>query len=200
MHTTNSDCCRYRARYIFVISRMSDIQLHAWVVMPNHFHVLFETLHDGWTMAKIVASWKKYTARRIRDYLKNATPEEAFPSANQEIGDPHMAETLKEGRTSANREIVDPHMPETLKEGRTNANREIVDPHMAETLKEGPYQCQSGDWRSTQGRNSGCNCCASSPRDGNSRQCFPQTSTQACLAPGVPGPVYPGRRTLPGHC
>lgn len=38
--------------------------LHAWCVMPNHVHVLFHAL-PGWTMSKIVASWKSYTGRRI---------------------------------------------------------------------------------------------------------------------------------------
>ena len=52
--------------------------LHAWVVMPNHFHVLFQPIND-WSLAKIVASWKKFTARGIGDYLR---------SANQEIGAP----------------------------------------------------------------------------------------------------------------
>ena len=40
--------------------------LLAWVVMPNHVHVLFQPI-NGWTVAKIVASWKKFTARRICD-------------------------------------------------------------------------------------------------------------------------------------
>ena len=39
-------------------------RLLAWVVMPNHLHVLFEPM-AGWTVAKIVASWKKFTARKI---------------------------------------------------------------------------------------------------------------------------------------
>jgi len=43
-------------------------RLFAWVVMPNHVHVLFQTL-AGWTMAKIVASWKSFTGRRIAAYM-----------------------------------------------------------------------------------------------------------------------------------
>jgi REP element-mobilizing transposase RayT len=54
-------------------------RLFAWVVMPNHVHALFQPL-NGWTVAKIVASWKKYTARKICD-TKNA---------NREIGVPGM--------------------------------------------------------------------------------------------------------------
>jgi putative transposase len=41
-------------------------RLLAWVVMPNHVHVLFQPI-NGWTVAKIVASWKKFTARKICD-------------------------------------------------------------------------------------------------------------------------------------
>ncbi len=47
-------------------------RLLAWVVMPNHVHVLFQPL-PGWTVAKIVASWKKFTARKICDY-RQANP------------------------------------------------------------------------------------------------------------------------------
>jgi putative transposase len=42
-------------------------RLLGWVVMPNHVHALFETL-DPWTVATILASWKKFTARKILDY------------------------------------------------------------------------------------------------------------------------------------
>jgi len=42
-------------------------RLLAWVVMPNHAHVLFEPM-NGWSMADIVASWKKFTARGISDW------------------------------------------------------------------------------------------------------------------------------------
>ncbi|MBI4470082.1 MAG: transposase [Acidobacteria bacterium] len=41
-------------------------RLLAWVVMPNHVHTLFQPI-NGWTVAKIVASWKKFTARKICD-------------------------------------------------------------------------------------------------------------------------------------
>ncbi|MGB0334494.1 MAG: REP-associated tyrosine transposase [Opitutales bacterium] len=52
-------------------------RLLAWCVMPNHFHVLFQPLSD-WSMAKIVASWKKFTATEIQKWLR----------ANTEIRDP----------------------------------------------------------------------------------------------------------------
>ncbi len=38
--------------------------LHAWVVMPNHLHVLIEPL-NGFTIGQIVKSWKVFTSRQI---------------------------------------------------------------------------------------------------------------------------------------
>ncbi len=48
-------------------------RLLAWVVMPNHMHVLFQPL-PGWTVAEIVASWKKFTARGICDFGRAGAP------------------------------------------------------------------------------------------------------------------------------
>lgn len=39
-------------------------QLLAWVIMPNHVHVLIEQ-QDGWPLSKIVQSWKRHTSRTI---------------------------------------------------------------------------------------------------------------------------------------
>jgi putative transposase len=52
-------------------------RLLAWVVMPNHVHALFQPM-DGWEVAKIVASWKKFTARKILD-IRNANREIGVP-------------------------------------------------------------------------------------------------------------------------
>jgi putative transposase len=52
--------------------------LLAWVVMPNHIHILFQP-QEGWSVGTIVGSWKKFTARKIRDHIRDA---------NQEIGVP----------------------------------------------------------------------------------------------------------------
>ena len=38
----------------------------AWVIMPNHVHVLVQPM-NGSTIAKIVASWKSFTAKRIME-------------------------------------------------------------------------------------------------------------------------------------
>ncbi|HQV38925.1 MAG: transposase [Flavobacteriales bacterium] len=43
--------------------------LYAWCIMPNHVHVLFQP-EAGWTMSKIVASWKSFTGRRISAHRK----------------------------------------------------------------------------------------------------------------------------------
>ena len=37
--------------------------LHAWIIMPNHVHVLF-TLSDPYNLSSIVHSWKSYTAHQ----------------------------------------------------------------------------------------------------------------------------------------
>jgi REP element-mobilizing transposase RayT len=39
-------------------------RLLAWVIMPNHVHVLVEPL-PGFSVARLVQSWKSFTARRI---------------------------------------------------------------------------------------------------------------------------------------
>ncbi len=42
-------------------------RLLAWVVMPNHCHVMIEQI-EGVPLGKIVLSWKNYTARFINEY------------------------------------------------------------------------------------------------------------------------------------
>ena len=44
----------------------------AWVVMPNHVHALMEPL-NGWTLGKIVWSWKSFTGRRLAPLLGNVS-------------------------------------------------------------------------------------------------------------------------------
>jgi putative transposase len=86
--------------------------LVAWVVMPNHVHVLFQPLNN-WSVAKIVASWKKFTARKISDYLRNPRTANlriggSQNIANREIGDPGGANWEIGDPGGANREIGDP--------------------------------------------------------------------------------------------
>jgi putative transposase len=79
----------------------SRYRVLAWVVMPNHVHVLFQPIH-GWTVAKIVASWKKFTARRICDFRRAKEAENGTAgNADLQIGKDHQA----------NREIGGPGDP-----------------------------------------------------------------------------------------
>jgi REP element-mobilizing transposase RayT len=43
--------------------------LLAWVVMPNHVHIVVHPLGQ-WTLSKILQSWKGYTAREINKSLQ----------------------------------------------------------------------------------------------------------------------------------
>lgn len=64
-------------------------RLIAWVVMPNHVHTLFEPL-NGWMVAKIAASWKKFTARNICDYRRQAGEVTAEPVWYREYWDRYI--------------------------------------------------------------------------------------------------------------
>jgi REP element-mobilizing transposase RayT len=48
-------------------------RLHAWVVMPNHVHVLVETGY-GYGLPAIVGSWKTFTARAINRLFSRSGP------------------------------------------------------------------------------------------------------------------------------
>ncbi|MBL0034464.1 MAG: transposase [Flavobacteriales bacterium] len=61
-------------------------QIHAWCVMPNHVHVLFQPL-GTWTMSKIVASWKSFTGRRISAFVQTGL-EPGLGGAGLEPGGP----------------------------------------------------------------------------------------------------------------
>jgi len=49
----------------------SRYRLIAWTVMPNHVHVLIQQM-EGYRLSDIVASWKKYTARKINALVGSA--------------------------------------------------------------------------------------------------------------------------------
>jgi putative transposase len=44
--------------------------LIAWVVIPNHVHLLIRT-YEGVALGKIVQSWKNYTSRQIRNMMED---------------------------------------------------------------------------------------------------------------------------------
>ncbi|HET6145548.1 MAG TPA: transposase [Candidatus Acidoferrales bacterium] len=75
-------------------------RLFAWVVMPNHVHVLFEPAAE-WKVATIVESWKKFTARKICDGLSDGVGERDGPVWHREYWDryirdrTHFEETVK---------------------------------------------------------------------------------------------------------
>jgi hypothetical protein len=48
-------------------------RLHAWVVMPNHVHVLTEIL-EGWTVSDVLHSWKGFIANEINHRLHRTGP------------------------------------------------------------------------------------------------------------------------------
>jgi REP element-mobilizing transposase RayT len=64
-------------------------RLLAWVVMPNHIHVLFQPM-NGWTAAKIVASWKKFTANKICDHRFRTGEGPAPPVWHREYWDRYI--------------------------------------------------------------------------------------------------------------
>ncbi len=43
-------------------------ELHAWVVMPNHAHVVVSPL-PGWALSDILHTWKSYTSHEINKHL-----------------------------------------------------------------------------------------------------------------------------------
>lgn len=43
--------------------------LHAWVIMPNHVHILFSTMGQH-TLSALMQSWKGFSARKINDHLQ----------------------------------------------------------------------------------------------------------------------------------
>jgi REP element-mobilizing transposase RayT len=46
-------------------------QLHAWCVMPNHVHVVFQTI-AGNTLPRILHSWKSFSAKRANKILQRS--------------------------------------------------------------------------------------------------------------------------------
>ena len=45
----------------------------AWVVMPNHVHVLIR-VYEGMSLGTIVKAWKSYTSRRINSFAASQKP------------------------------------------------------------------------------------------------------------------------------
>ena len=43
-------------------------KLFAWCVMPNHVHIVFQTINE-WTLPKVMHSWKTFSGREINKVL-----------------------------------------------------------------------------------------------------------------------------------
>ena len=60
----HAECARI-VEDAFVFGDGTRYRLLAWVVMPNHVHVLIEQV-AGWPLAKVVQAWKRHTTREIK--------------------------------------------------------------------------------------------------------------------------------------
>lgn len=87
----HADCARIVEDAI-VFGDGTRYRLLAWVVMPNHVHVLIEQV-AAWPLAKVVQSWKRHTTREINQ-LENlgapscTRPLEEMPSATRRSQNP----------------------------------------------------------------------------------------------------------------
>jgi len=79
--------------------------LIAWVVMPNHVHLLIR-VYEGVSLGKIVQSWKSYTGRRIRAMMEEGR-----------ASDQRSRVMMEEGRAGARRSRV------MMEEGRASDQR-----------------------------------------------------------------------------
>ncbi|MDX1972688.1 MAG: transposase [Candidatus Sumerlaeia bacterium] len=61
----------------------SHYSLVAWVVMPNHVHLLIHH-REGEELGKIVQSWKRYTSRRINEWIRQGTVRDTHGKAIQQ--------------------------------------------------------------------------------------------------------------------
>lgn len=73
-------------------------RLLAWVVMPNHVHVLFKPL-AGWSVADTVGFWKKFSARKICEWQRSHGGEPASPVWQREYWDRYMRDSVHVART-----------------------------------------------------------------------------------------------------
>ena len=59
-------------------------KLIAYVIMPNHVHVLINA-YPGFELGKIITSWKGYSARRINQFIANAGRAGSLTGFNNKI-------------------------------------------------------------------------------------------------------------------
>ncbi len=63
--------------------------LHAWCIMPNHVHILMQPL-NGITMSTSMASWKKFTGRRISEWRQRYRAMPPGPAWHREYFDRYI--------------------------------------------------------------------------------------------------------------
>jgi putative transposase len=78
--------CVQQSLLLFDIQRY---RMLAWVVMPNHIHTLLQPI-NGWSVAQIVASWKKFTARRISRQQQQCGQSSKLPIWHREYWDRYI--------------------------------------------------------------------------------------------------------------
>jgi len=99
--------------------------LIAYVVMPNHVHLLIKT-YENWSLGKLVKTWKSFTAKAIRGLYegkgdgllsnadcqsarpgKNADTQSALPGADCQSARPGLPAILRSGEPFWQREYWD---------------------------------------------------------------------------------------------
>ncbi len=72
-------------------------ELGAYVVMPNHVHLVVRPLNaDSWSLETILKSWKSYTSRRIHTIVANDGPLWQEESHDRIVRDePHLWQCLQ---------------------------------------------------------------------------------------------------------
>lgn len=63
--------------------------LHAWCIMPNHVHMLMQPM-NGITMSTSMASWKKFTGRRISAWRQQNRSMPPRPAWHREFFDRYI--------------------------------------------------------------------------------------------------------------
>jgi putative transposase len=65
-----SDCAEIVAKALHYFDGVR-VSIIAFVVMPNHVHLLF-VQHSEWLLEKLILSWKRFTAREINKLLERS--------------------------------------------------------------------------------------------------------------------------------
>jgi REP element-mobilizing transposase RayT len=62
------------AHVVSTLHHFDDVryELGCYVVMPNHVHAVVRTLSPGYPLEDIIGSWKKFSARRINQALRQS--------------------------------------------------------------------------------------------------------------------------------